>query len=310
MTSHEPRDPDIAKKPQAKMWFEMHPDAREHFNLARRILVSYYSQENRDASHGYVNIKNAPEYRFNGTGKGYVWITGSIKHSTVRFFGMPKNSVHERFRKLHWNESNGRVEFLVSDKSSADELEAFLIEPFHKIENFRHYPSSAIDPDACVEIVHTLEALGVEKERVNEVLREVWMRTPAHAKFRKELMKKWGGKCALTGIEVKALLVASHIKPWAESRLNPEEQTCIDNGLILASPIDKLFDRGYLTFDDEGTIQLHDDWDRRYLLDNVLSVFGLSRENPLKLGLGQSLVLNTQQRDFLKFHRKFFGFEN
>lgn len=302
MTKYGPRDPDINKKQQAKEWFENHTNARKHFDLARRLLVSYYAEENDDASHGYVNKQAAPEYRFNRTGNGHVWITGGINHSTVRFFGMPKNSVHKRFRDINWKESSGRVEFVVSDKRSAAELEDFLTEPFHEIVNFRQRPSTDILQDACAEIERTLEDIGVKKENINEVLRAVWCRTSAHRKFRNELMEKWGKKCALTGVDVDSLLVASHIKPWADSRLMPEEQTCIDNGLILASPIDKLFDGGYLTFDDAGTVQLHDDcdWDRRHLSDDVLRFFGLSRGEPRKL----RLALNTQQKSFLAYHRR------
>ncbi len=147
-------------------------------------------------------------------------ITGSKKHSTVRFFSIPKNNIHERFRGIHWKEDEGedRVDFVVSKKSAA-ELEDFLTEPFHEIENLHHRPSTALLQDACSAIEHTLEVLGVEQDKLNEVLREVWCRTPAHRKFRKELMKKWDGKCALTGVNVDGLLVASHIKPWAHSRL-------------------------------------------------------------------------------------------
>lgn len=302
MTNHDPRDPDITKKQQAKMWFENHHEARGHFDLARRLLVSYYAEENDDASHGYVNKKDVVEYRFNRLRNGYVSITGSIKHSTVRFFSIPKNSIHKRFRDIHWKEDQdkGHVDFVVSNKESAAELEDFLTEPFHEIENFHHRPSITVLQDACAAIEHTLEVLGVQKDNMNEVLREVWCRTPAHRKFRNGLMKKWGEKCALTRVQAGDLLVASHIKPWAHSRLKPEEQTCIDNGLMLASPIDKLFDLGYLTFDDEGTVQLHDDWHERHLSDDVLRVFGLRRAKPLKLGL----ALNAQQQGFLTYHRR------
>lgn len=303
MKSNGPRDQDITKKPQVKMWFDKHPpEARKHFDLARRLLVSYYDEENADASHGYVNKKAAPEYRFNRGNNGYVSITGRTTHSTVRFFGIPKSNVHKRFRDVHWKEDKGKghVDFVVSDKDSAAELEDFLTEPFHEIVNFRQRPSTDVLQDACAEIEYTLEDIGVQKENINEVLREVWCRTPAHRKFREELMKKWDRKCALTGVNVAGLLVASHIKPWAHSRLKPEEQTCIDNGLMLATPIDKLFDEGYLTFDDEGTVKLHDEWGDRYLPDRVLSFFGLSRTEPLKLRFD----LNTQQKSFLAYHRR------
>ncbi len=48
------------------------------------------------------------------------------------------------------------------------------------------------------------------------------------------------------------LLIASHIKPWVDS--TPEERTDVNNGLLLCPNHDKLFDKGYISFDDEGKI--------------------------------------------------------
>ena len=48
------------------------------------------------------------------------------------------------------------------------------------------------------------------------------------------------------------MLVASHIKPWSSSsnveRLDPF------NGLILTPNLDRAFDRGFITFDEDGAI--------------------------------------------------------
>jgi hypothetical protein len=68
-----------------------------------------------------------------------------------------------------------------------------------------------------------------------------------HSKFRREVVENFGKKCCLSGIQEESLLVASHIVPWnecVESRLDPA------NGLCLSVLYDRLFDRGYITFDD------------------------------------------------------------
>lgn len=65
--------------------------------------------------------------------------------------------------------------------------------------------------------------------------------------FRQMVLANYDGKCALTGIDIPELLVASHIIPWAENekeRLNPE------NGICLSSLYDKAFDMGLISFDD------------------------------------------------------------
>lgn len=91
-----------------------------------------------------------------------------------------------------------------------------------------------------------------ESERT-ERLAEVKVRTK-QAKFRQGLFDLWGGKCALTGESFEPLLRASHAKPWAES--NNEERMSPYNGLLLRADIDVLFDGGWITFADDGTVVL------------------------------------------------------
>ena len=64
--------------------------------------------------------------------------------------------------------------------------------------------------------------------------------------FRRMILANYGGRCALTGIDVPQLLLASHIIPWSDNshkkeRLNP----C--NGICLSALYDKAFDKGLIT---------------------------------------------------------------
>ncbi len=71
--------------------------------------------------------------------------------------------------------------------------------------------------------------------------------------FRQLVIGNYESKCALTGIDIPELLVASHIIPWAEDkgqRLNPE------NGICLSSLYDKAFDQGLIGFTAEGRVLL------------------------------------------------------
>jgi hypothetical protein len=67
-------------------------------------------------------------------------------------------------------------------------------------------------------------------------------------RFRAAVMAKWGrGEvCALTGIAISEMLVASHIKPWRDSE-NHERLDAM-NGLLLAAHADRLFDRHLISF--------------------------------------------------------------
>lgn len=62
--------------------------------------------------------------------------------------------------------------------------------------------------------------------------------------FRKVVLSNYSNSCAITGINIPELIIASHIKPWAKdkrNRLNPS------NGICLSATLDKAFDKGLLT---------------------------------------------------------------
>jgi hypothetical protein len=57
-------------------------------------------------------------------------------------------------------------------------------------------------------------------------------------------------KCRITGVKDKRLLIASHIKPWKVS--TNDERLDGHNGLLLSPHIDRLFDKGFISFTDKG----------------------------------------------------------
>jgi hypothetical protein len=69
--------------------------------------------------------------------------------------------------------------------------------------------------------------------------------------FRASLLEYFDGTCAVTGLALPELLRASHIKPWAACELD-EERLAVFNGILLSLNLDALFDRGFITFEDEG----------------------------------------------------------
>lgn len=78
-------------------------------------------------------------------------------------------------------------------------------------------------------------------------VREVKTRVNQNA-FRQIILANYEGKCAVTGINLPQLLVASHIIPWSQNeqeRLNPE------NGICLSATYDRAFDTGLITFDED-----------------------------------------------------------
>jgi hypothetical protein len=72
--------------------------------------------------------------------------------------------------------------------------------------------------------------------------------------FRRALEREFSGLCAVTSLGERALLRASHVKPWrdcnSEERLNPA------NGLLLSAAYDAAFDAGLISFTPDGGLLL------------------------------------------------------
>ena len=116
--------------------------------------------------------------------------------------------------------------------------------------------------------------------------------------FRRMILANYGGRCALTGISVPQLLLASHIIPWADKshkkdRLNP----C--NGICLSALYDKAFDKGLFTISpDDYTIQL----------SSALREYGTQDYFDKQFGSisGKQITMPIEykpNRDFLAYHR-------
>ena len=123
------------------------------------------------------------------------------------------------------------------------------------------------------------EREAVVRQRVNQ------------GEFRSRMLKRHGGKCCLCGVTDPELLVASHIKPWSKSDIN--EKVSAYNGLLLCPNHDKLFDLGYISFDETGSIMISDALD-----DTNRTFLNVKPEMKLKEDIVTEDVLG-----FLNYHR-------
>ena len=97
--------------------------------------------------------------------------------------------------------------------------------------------------------------------------------------------------CRVTGVSNPEHLRASHCKPWRDStnheRLNGE------NGLLLTPSIDHLFDRGFISFEGDGTLLLSPVAHRP-----SLERMGVRTDELVKVG-----SFSEGQRAYLDYHR-------
>ena len=85
-----------------------------------------------------------------------------------------------------------------------------------------------------------------------------------------------------------ALLVASHIKPWAKS--DEHEKLDLDNGLLLCPNHDKLFDGGYITFNENGSIIISE------RISGNSKIF-------MNVRTEMKIEVNEDNADYIKYHR-------
>jgi hypothetical protein len=112
--------------------------------------------------------------------------------------------------------------------------------------------------------------------------------------FRDALMDYWGGRCPLTGITEGGLLRASHIVPWADC--TDAQRLDVHNGLLLSALWDAAFDRGLISFADDGTVLVS-----LQLSETARKALGVAAAPPLK-------GLRAQHRANLALHRTRNGF--
>ena len=89
---------------------------------------------------------------------------------------------------------------------------------------------------------------------IDETERETQIKARVgQGKFKDNVKSLWGmERCFVTLIDIPSMLIASHIKPWAECNDNPPERIDGANGLLLCAHIDKLFDLHLITFKGRG----------------------------------------------------------
>lgn len=134
---------------------------------------------------------------------------------------------------------------------------------------------------------------GTENLKGEYKVREVKTRVNQNI-FRQIVIANYSGKCAVSGIDIPDLLVASHIIPWSkneEERLNPE------NGICLSPLYDRAYDKGYIAINEKFEILLSNDLKKKSKEEYYLKCFSSLA--------GSKIILPNKyypKKDFLQFH--------
>jgi len=131
----------------------------------------------------------------------------------------------------------------------------------------------------------------------------IWQRSDIGPRERRQLINARNGQgifrervehaetaCRVTGVLDRRYLRATHIKPWKDA--DDREKLDGSNGLLLSPHIHHLFDRGHISFADDGMLLIS-----RHLNPYVRKAWGLERPAPAR-------PFTPEQRVHLDYHRQ------
>ncbi len=98
--------------------------------------------------------------------------------------------------------------------------------------------------------------------------------------------------CRITGVNRPEHLIASHCKPWRDS--DNAERLDGENGLLLTPSVDHLFDRGFISFENNGDLLVS-----RVAHEVSLKKMGVPIGNKFNVGR-----FSEGQRRYLEYHRE------
>lgn len=106
----------------------------------------------------------------------------------------------------------------------------------------------------------------------------------------KQRVMKIEKACRITSVSNPEHLIGSHIKPWRESA--NDERLDGENGLLLTPTVDHLFDHGFISFENSGSL----------IVSPVADRFSLDKMGIPKVGFNAGSFTD-QQKNYLDFHR-------
>ena len=98
--------------------------------------------------------------------------------------------------------------------------------------------------------------------------------------------------CRVTGVSDRRVLIASHIKPWKDA--TNAERISGYNGILLSPHVDALFDDRLITFENNGTMHVHES-----LSPEVLERWSIDPSKRVE-------AFRPEQAVFLDHHRRLF----
>jgi len=180
-------------------------------------------------------------------------------------------------------------------KGGMNQVKPIWDEFFHNQEElvFQSEQILAEKQKTTIEIKYKNILSDIKEIKGETIIREVKTRVNQFV-FRQMVLGNYESKCAITGIDIPQLLVASHIVPWSKDeneRLNPE------NGICLSALYDKAFDKGLIGINTNYEIVLSHELKKKKDTTFFANSFALIEKQKINNPLGYF-----PRKQFLEYH--------
>ena len=171
-----------------------------------------------------------------------------------------------------------------------------------KVENTKDEDVSSVNHYGNISIKEQKELSNIQNNSNidNKTKKYLYEARVGQGKYRKDLLALYNNTCVISNIKAPELLIASHILPWVDS--DNDERLDENNGLLLSASIDKLFDKHYISFDDNGFMvvsnkfkQIHPDY------KDIMSTIGIYESF---IEQKKHLKLSDETKKYMKRHFK------
>ncbi|EIX4888977.1 HNH endonuclease [Vibrio vulnificus] len=148
---------------------------------------------------------------------------------------------------------------------------------------------SSLDSASLVQLKQTdKSSSGTKRRKMRKAIKGGFRSARSNARigqgvFRDEVLDIWNNTCPVTKVALPELLIASHIVSWVLS--DDDEKVDGYNGFPFVPNVDKLFDKGLISFADDGLILISP-----HLSVATLNALGI-REDTKIAGLTEKHIL-------------------
>jgi len=311
---------------EKRYWWVNHKQTQKQ-EIEEGFLWSPFTKSDGSRNRFYDNMAEAKPGDVVLSYASYIYYVGVVEHTATK---APKptsfGSTGENWGNAGWRlpVSWSRVPNPVSTIDSIDELRELLPNKHSPIRHSNGYGNQgcylaeisqelfekvcalgSVDPFELHALVEydAIDDEDVEQQLIENEIKEGTLSDTEIVQMRKS--RKGQGdfrdsvfalvdRCPITGVTQKDLLIASHIKPWRDC-VTLHERLDGNNGLPLSPHVDRLFDKGFITFGNRGEL----------IVSKLLDVAVVRAWGLLEL-VGAELVHVSSTREvYLRYHREY-----